>query len=87
MSEQAVASNQLRVLAARLCWTHPGYGDFITKKDASDELYQYADEMQTNAEKGRNLAVSLEAIYPSEHLFLFRKIATHLKAEAEASAD
>ncbi len=40
--------NQIRGIAARLCWEHPGYGDFITKKDASDALFQYAEEMEAD---------------------------------------
>ena len=39
---------QIREIAARLCWTHPGYGEFISKKDASDALHQYADEMEAD---------------------------------------
>ena len=48
MSTHTAGPNQIRGIAARLCWEHPGYGDFISKKDASDALHQYADEMEAD---------------------------------------
>ena len=48
MSGHTSVLNQIRDIAARLCCQHPGYGDFITKKDASDALFQYVEEMESD---------------------------------------
>ncbi len=61
MSEHIAGPNQIRGIAARLCWEHPGYGEFISKKDASDALYQYADEMESDTVRQAALDLLLAA--------------------------
>ncbi len=46
MPERRPLGEEVQHIAARLRWTHPGYGDFITKADAAEALDEIATRLR-----------------------------------------
>ena len=64
MNEHTAGPQQLFGLAGRLRWTHPGYGEFITKLQAAEALEQYASELEADTvrEAAPELLEALRAV-------------------------